>query len=175
MDVNQVNRVVLHDGFKTEIDGKTVPYTLIKLRPATVAMDMRAIELSERLVNVGGVLTLKMSEEMYRIAMTMQRIESIECTDANVKAIDDKLIDLKFLSKLHPMDLARIEQQILIFDLYESYRFGNISQAQFEAALCGDAEPETAAPQPAGEGETDAGALAQTAPSPVPVVTRLDQ
>ena len=174
MDVNQVNRVILKDGFKTEIDGKTVPYTVVKLRPATVAMDMRAIELSERLVNVGGVLTLKMSEEMYRIAMTMQRIERVECSDAHIAPIGAELIDLNMISKLHPMDLARIEQQILIYDLYESYRFGNISQAQFEAALCGDAEPEPAAPQPAGEGQENTGALAQTAPSPVPVVTRLD-
>lgn len=174
MDVNQVNRVVLHDGYQTEIDGKIIPYTIVKLRPPTVAMDMTAIELSERLVNIGGVATLKMSEEMYRNAMNMLRIERLECTDPNIPPIGHALLNLQMMGKLHPMDLARIEQQILIYDLYESYRFGNISQVQFEAALRGDDPQEIAAPQPTGEGQENAGVLAQTAPSPVPVVTRLD-
>ena len=174
MDANQVNQVVLHDGFKTEIEGKTVPYTIVKIRPATVALDMRAVELSERLVSIGGVPTLKMSEEMYRSAMTMLRIERIECSDPNIKPIDHTLIDLQMMSKLHVLDMARIEQQILIYDLFEAYRFGNITQAQFDEALRGDAPQDTSAPQPTGEGQEDTGALAQNAPSPVPVVTRLD-
>ena len=146
-------RIELHDGFSTTIDGKSVPYKIVILRPQTVAMDMQAIELAERLVMVNGVSTLKMSEEAYRIAMTMLRIERFECTDASIPPYQTHDINMQMVGRLHPYDLVKIEQQVFLFDMVESLRFGNITQAQFDAAFSNDKAMPKAdqAPQHAGE------------------------
>lgn len=169
--------VTLQDGIKTEIDGKEVPYTRVILRPATVAMDMQAIELSERLVMIGGVPTLKMSEEIYRIAMTMLRIERFECVDSNIQPIDHSLIDMRLMGRLHPYDMSRIEQGILLHDMSESLRYGNITQAQFDDVFAKDkpAKDTDQAPQPKGESGEAAAELAANAGAPRPTVTRLDK
>ena len=169
--------VILQYGLKTEIDGKEVPYTRVILRPATVAMDMQAIELSERLVMIGGIPTLKMSEEIYRIAMTMLRIERLECTDSNVNPIDHTLIDMRLMGKLHPYDMSRIEQGILLHDMTESLRYGNITQAQFDAVFAKDqpAKDTDKAPQPEGESGEAVAELAANPRAPRPTVTRLDK
>jgi hypothetical protein len=143
--------VDLHDGLITTINDKPVPYKRVILRPATIAMDMRAIELSERLVKIDGIPTLKMSEEVYRVAMTMLRIERFECSDATMSPIGHDLIDMSTISRLHPFDMARIEQGILLLDMTESLRFGNITQSQFDAVFKNTEPSQDNAPQHEGE------------------------
>lgn len=148
-------RVQLHDGISTSIGDKAIPYTIVILRPQTVAMDQRAIELAERLIMVNGIPTLKMSEESYRIAMTMLRIERFECTDPSMLPIKSHDIDFNMIGRLHPYDLVRIEQQVFLYDMVESLRFGNITQAAFDD-LFNNAKPkkdtkETQPPQPESE------------------------
>ena len=172
ISATDLNQVKLHDGIITEIDGKPIPYTRVILRPATIAMDMRAIELSERLVMLNDVPTLKMSEEIYRIAMTMLRIDRIECTDSNIKPIGHELIDMRLMGRLHPYDMVRIEQAILLFDLSESLRYGNITQQQFDDVFAKkDKKP---APQPSGESGEGNTPLASSPAATRPAVTRLD-
>lgn len=165
--------VELHDGYITRIGDKDVPYKRVILRPQTVAMDAKAIELSERLIMINGMPTLKMSEEIYRIAMTMLRIERFECTDGNLDPIGHALIDLEMIGRLHPYDLIKIEQQVLVFDMVESLRFGNITQAQFDAMFNNTAPKEATAPQHEGE-ETGAGEMGQKPRRPRPIAGRLD-
>lgn len=166
--------VELHDGIVTTINDKSVPYKRVILRPATVAMDMQAIELSERVVMISNVPTLKMSEEVYRIAMTMLRIERFECTDASMSPIGHELIDMNTIGRLHPLDMAKIEQGILLFDMTESLRFGNITQAQFDAVFNNTAKPQQDnTPQHAGEAR-GADQVAKKPRRARPVAGRLD-
>lgn len=159
--------VDLHDGLITTQGDKPIPYKRIILRSPTVDMDMRAIELSERLVMVNNLPTLKMSEEAYRIAMTMLRIERFECS--GMSPIGHELIDLGMIGRLHTYDMAKIEHGILLYDMVESLRYGNITQAQFDAAF-NNSEPQT--PQPEGEAR-DAESVAEKPRRTRPVAGRI--
>ncbi|AXF86397.1 hypothetical protein DTO96_102151 [Ephemeroptericola cinctiostellae] len=169
---SDIGTAILADGYKTDIDGKQVPYTIVKLRPATVGMDLDAIRLAERVVYINGKPALMLSDAVYRIAITMLRIDRLECTDSNVKAIGHSLMDMDMMARLTPHDLNIVEERIALYDLAEQVRYGNISQADFDAIFnpsTADAAKQTT-PQPTGE----TGAMDEPSDQPRPFAGRLD-
>lgn len=165
--------VELHDGLKTEIDGKPIPYTRVVLRAPCQSFDLQAVQAAERLVMVNGAPQLKMSEEVYRTVMTMLRIDRFECTDANMAPIRAHEIDLNLIGRLHPFDVAKIEQGVLLYDMVEAVRFGNITQQAFDDLY----NPKSTEPQPPQhEGEAREGVQETERPrGSRPPVGRLDQ
>lgn len=149
-----LNTVTLVDGYVTHNENNNpIVYKSVVLRPATVAMDIRAIELAERIVHLNGKSTLMMSDSMYALAMTMQRIERFKCSGA--EDIDHTLVDMSTIGKLSPHDVGLIEAQVFVMDLAEQVRYGKITQVQFDTLMAGessDDEPtDSAPPQPTGE------------------------
>lgn len=180
MDIKVDNKVVdpklvtLHDGYVTKINEKEVPYKRVILRPPCLGFDEQAIILAERLIMISGVPTLKMSEEIHKIAMTMLRIERFECTDSNIDPIDSTLIDLTMMRKIHPLDFIKIEMGVVLFDMVEALRFGNITQKQFDDFYNPTVPNEPNTPQLEGEtGGTEK--LVQKPHRARPIVSRLDK
>ena len=172
MSTKNLNTVTLIDGLPTTLGADTVYYKTVILRPATVAMDLRAVELSERIVYIEGKPKLLLSDEMYRVAMTMLRIERFVADGSGLGDIDHPLIDLKMMGRLSPQDLEKIEQQTALMDLAAQVRYGNITQEEFDDFF--NATPNTqkkeSAPQPTGE----AGDVDEHADQSRPAVGRLD-
>lgn len=171
------SRVTLVDGIKTMIGDKEVPYTIAKLRPPSMDLDWRAINMAERVMMYNGIPTLMMSQEQYTIAMNMLRIERFECVDPSIPPIAAADIELDMFRRLHPLDNAKIEQGILLYDMAEAVRYGNITQAQFDAHFNpkpNDVKDAPPAPQPEGEA-ADVAQAVPAARAPRPVAGRLDR
>ena len=167
--LQNLNQVDLLDGLSTRLGDDEVRYRKVKLRPATVAMDLEAVRIAERVVRFEGKPMLLLSDAVYRIAMTMQRIERF-CTSAGLDDIDSSLIDLNTMGRLTPHDLERIEQQILLMDLAENVRYGNLSTDEFDAIINGTHPQSRKTPQPTGEPDQ----LDERAGESRPAIGRLD-
>ena len=171
MSTKNLNTVTLIDGLPTTLGADTVYYKTVILRPATVAMDLRAVELSERIVYIEGKPKLLLSDAMYHVALTMLRIERFTAEGSGLGDIDHSLIDLNTIARLNPRDFDRIETSIMLMDLAEAVRYGNITQEAFDATIETSTQPnKTAAPQPAGE----AGDVDEHTDQSRPAVGRLD-
>lgn len=160
-------RLEIADGLPVESEGKTLRYRVVRLRETGVAHERRAVQQAERVMMVGGTPRLLVSDADFRYALTVQHIEAFECDG---QRIPDALIDLALAGKLSAHDFGRIEQRVFLINLAAEVRYGNISQADFDAVVAGKAAPSGApqSPQPVGQA-ADVGARA-AADEPGPAV-----
>ncbi len=146
---DELHKVTLVDGLPVERDGQVIRYRIVHLRETTVADERAALRMAERVVMVGGQPKLLVSDEDFRFALTMRHVAAFECDG---QRIDQVLIDLALFSKLSSHDLGLIEQKVMLLTLASQVRYGNISQADFEAIASGNlpgaAQP---TPQPVGQ------------------------
>lgn len=162
MNNQDIHIVHLVDGLKSVIGTQEVRYKVVKLREISVADEYAALQLAERVVQVNGATKLVVSDELYRIALTMRHIEAFQC--AGLQDIQLGLLTLEMLGRLSPHDLHRIEERVMLVDLGAQLRHGLITQEQFDAMIKGDKED----PAPRSEGQAaavgDAGAPAESGP-----------
>jgi phage FluMu protein gp41 len=151
--------LTLTDGLRTTRDGRELRYRVAHLRETNVGDERLAQRLAERVVLVNGVHKLLVSEADFRHALTMRHIEALECDS---QRISQEAIDLGMLDKLSSHDLELIEKRIFLIELAAEVRYGNLSQADFEAIAAGQQKPPQQAPQPVGQ----AAGLGSTADQP---------
>lgn len=149
--IDDLFKLTLVDGLKLEASGKAIVYKVITLRETNVADERRAEALSERAVNVGGSWKLLVSESNFKHSLNMLHVDSFHCDDV---VIPRALIDLAMYDRLSSHDLELIEQRIFLITLAAEVRYGNMSQADFDAAMAGTARPVAQAPQPEGQTPT---------------------
>ncbi|WP_047785776.1 hypothetical protein [Variovorax paradoxus] len=138
--------LTLFDGLPVEKDGKTIRYRAVRLRETTVAHEREAVLQAERIVTVGGVPKLLVSESEFAHALTIKHIEHFECDGIKIPSA---IIDSTVVGKLSEHDFGLIEQRVYLIELAAQVRYGVINREQFDA-LSGGAQP-AAAPQPVGQ------------------------
>ena len=146
--IDDLFKLTLADGLPAEVGGKTIRYQVITLRETNVADERRAEALSERAINVNGGWKLLVSESNFKHALNMMHIAAFHCDELT---IPQPLIDLALYDKLSSRDLELIEQRIFLLTLASEVRYGNMTQADFEAITAGLAPPKAAPPQPSGQ------------------------
>ena len=148
--IDNLQTLTLTDGLPVEREGKTIRYSRVHLRETTVADERAAQRLAERVMMVGGVPKLMVSEADFRYALTMRHIEAFECDG---QRIGQHIIDLELLGKLSSHDLGLIEQRVFLITVAAEVRYGNMSQADFDAVMAGQAPKAApaATPQPVGQ------------------------
>lgn len=144
----------LVDGLPTTLDGRELRYRTVRLRETNVADERQAQRLSERVVMVGGVPKLMASDADFRFALTMLHVDAFEA-DGLLPRLGRELIDAALMGKLSSHDLGLIEQRVFLIELAAEVRYGNMSQADFDAIVAGQhkgpALPQ--APQPVGQAD----------------------
>lgn len=167
--------LVLADGLKLTADGKDIFYRRVTLRETNVADERKAEALSERAIQAGGSWKLLVSESNFKHALNMLHLESFHCDG---DTIPRALIDLALYDKLSSRDLELIEERIFLLTLAAEVRYGNMSQADFEATVAGlkpkavaSASPQSLG-QAAGVGAVDA--QPESGPSMLADFTRPD-
>lgn len=164
-NIDDLFRLELVDGLPVESQGKTILYKVATLRETGVAHERAAVKAAERVMMVGGVPKLLVSDSDFRFALTAQHIESFHCDGSTIPAA---LIDLATVGKLSTHDFGLIEQRVFLITLAAEVRYGNISQAEFDAILSGGATGRAdASPQPVGQaaGVGAAAAASESGPS----------
>lgn len=147
--IDDLFRLTLADGLPADVGGKTIRYQVITLRETNVADERRAEALSERAINVNGGWKLLVSESNFKHSLNMMHIAAFHCDEL---VIPQALIDLALYDKLSSRDLELIEQRIFLLTLASEVRYGNMTQADFEAITAGLAPVKAAAsPQPPGQ------------------------
>lgn len=160
--IDNLFNLLLVDGLPVQREGKTIRYRVVHLRETTVADERMANRLAERVMVVGGAPKLMTSESDFRYALTMRHIEAFECEG---QRIGQAVIDLDLLGKLSSHDLGLIEGRVFLITMAAEVRYGNLSEAEFNAVLAGQQVPAgPAAPQPVGQ----AAELGQADPEPQP-------
>lgn len=154
-------RLVLADGLPATSGDRELRYRVVHLRETNVADERAAQRQAERVVPVGGQPRLVVSDADFRFAMTVRHIAAFECDG---QRIDQALIDLDMVGRLSSHDLGLIEARIFLIELAAEVRYGNLSEADFNAILAGTKAAPTAAPQPVGQ----AAGLGQVGPEPEP-------
>lgn len=148
-NIDDLFRLELVDGLPVESQGMTIRYKVVRLRETGVAAERAAVKAAERVMMVGGVPKLLVSDSDFRFALTAQHIESFHC-DGNT--IPDALIDLATVGKLSTHDFGLIERRVFLITLAAEVRYGNIGQAEFDVILAGGATDRAdASPQPVGQ------------------------
>lgn len=156
--------LTLLDGLPAKLGDKEIRYKIVKLRETSVADERKAEREAERCVQVNGAWRLVVSDSTFKHVLNMLHIESMSCDDT---VISGSLIDLDLYDRLSSRDLARIEERIFLVTLAAEVRYGNMTQAEFEA-ICNGLAPDTGpqTPQPSGQA-SDMGAPAdQSGPGP---------
>lgn len=166
-------KLTLADGLPVEREGKTIRYRVVHLRETTVADERIAQRLAERVMTVGGAPKLLVSEADFRYALTMRHVDAFECDG---QRIDQPVIDLDLFGKLSSHDLGLIESRVFLITMAAEVRYGNLSEADFNALMAGEQLPASLggtmggvlggaqAPQPTGQ----AAELGQVDPVPEP-------
>lgn len=146
--IDDLYTLQLVDGLATMSEGKTLRYMVVKLRETGVADERAATRLAERVVMVGGVPKLLVSEADFRFALTLRHIEAFVCDGTR---IPQALIDMDLLGKLSSHDLGLIEKRVFLITLAAEVRYGLLSPAEFDLILAGGGKAEVAPPQPVGQ------------------------
>ena len=166
----ELHTLTLADGLPVQTDGRTIRYRTVHLRETSVADERAAQRSAERVMMVGGVAKLLVSETDFRYALTMRHIECFECDG---QRIPQAAIDLELIGKLSSHDLGLIEQRVFLITLAAEVRYGNLTQAQFDEVMAGGdlagkgaqalASP---TPQPLGQAADVGAAAAASEPGP---------
>ena len=151
--IDDLFKLTLADGLPADIAGKEIRYRLVTLRDTNVADERRAEALSERAINVNGGWKLLVSESNFKHALNMLHIAAFHCDEL---VIPQPLIDLALYDKLSSRDLELIEQRIFLLTLASEVRYGNMTQADFEAITAGLTAPRAVPPSPQPPGQTAA-------------------
>ncbi|MBK1613372.1 hypothetical protein CKO44_07800 [Rubrivivax gelatinosus] len=157
--------LTLVDGLPASVEGREIRYRVVKLRETNVADERAAQRLAERLMTIGGVPRLVVSDADFQLAMTMRHIEAFVCDG---QRIHQASIDLDMIGRLSSHDLGLIEQRVFLINLAAEVRYGNIDQAEFDKIVAGGAAAGgAAAPQPGGQapGMGASAALAEPGPA----------
>ena len=148
--IDDLFKLTLADGLPAHVGGKEIRYRLVTLRETNVADERRAEALSERAINVNGAWKLLVSESNFKHALNMTHIAAFHFDDLT---IPQPLIDLALYDKLSSRDLELIEQRIFLLTLASEVRYGNITQADFEAITAGLAPVKAVAAPPQQPGQ----------------------
>lgn len=146
--IDDLFELLLVDGLPVEVDGKTIRYRMVRLRETSVANERKAEEQAERIVMFNGAPRLVVSEAEFAFAMTVQHIEAFRCDGVTIPAT---AIDRALVGKLSTHDLGLIEKRVFLITLAAEVRYGNISEAEFNAYVSGTAPAAPASPQPEGQ------------------------
>jgi len=147
--IDDIFSLTLVDGLPVTQGGATIRYKTVRLRETGVAHERAAIKQAERVMLVGGVPKLMVSDSDFRFAMTAQHIESFHC-DGSV--IPSAVIDLGTVGKLSTHDFGLIEQRVVLITLVAEVRYGNISLEDFDKLMAGGAMADAMqTPQPVGQ------------------------
>lgn len=146
--IDDLFELTLVDGLPVEVDSKTIRYRSVRLRETGVAHEREAERQAERIVTINGVPRLLVSDAEFAFAMTVQHIEAFRCDGVTIPAA---AIDRTIVGKLSTHDLGLIEKRVFLITLAAEVRYGNISQAEFDAYVSGNAPAATASPQPEGQ------------------------
>jgi phage FluMu protein gp41 len=164
--INDLYALILVDGLPTESGGKILRYRTVRLRETNVADERIAARLAERVVMVGGVHKLLVSDAEFRYAMTMRHCEKFVCDQS---ALPLALMDLELFGKLSPHDLQLIEERVVLITLAAQVRYGVISQAEFDLYAAGQevpGKPDQQSPQRVGQAANMGEHLAVSQPGP---------
>ena len=160
--IDDLFKLTLPDGLKTESGGKEVRYKVVTLRETSVADERKAERESERAVNVNGAWKLLVSESNFKHVLNMLHIEEFKCDDLTIPRA---MIDIEIYDRLSPRDLEKLEERIFLITLSSEVRYGNMTEAEFEAIVSGLAPPAgVRSPQPSGQA-ADLGAPADQSES----------
>jgi phage FluMu protein gp41 len=140
--IDDLFNLTLVDGLPVETGGKTIRYRIVKLRETGVADERLAQRAAERVVLVGGVHKLLVSDADFRFALTARHIEAFVCDG---QTIPQAVIDMDVVGKLSTHDFGLIEQRVFLLTLAAEVRYGNMSQADFERIAAGNAPAQTPA------------------------------
>lgn len=144
-------KLTLVDGIRLTAEGREIRYTQVTLRETNVADERAATRLAERVVTMGGLPKLLVSDADFRYALTMRHIAKLAADSATV--LDGALLDLDLFGRLSSHDLGLIEQRVFLISMAAEVRYGAMSQADFDALLRGERAGTTGAtaPQPVGQ------------------------
>ncbi len=155
-------RLTLVDGLPTRVDGKSVVYKQVILRETTVADEIKANALAEKLVMYQGKPVLAVNEDTYTLAMTMLSCERFVC--APYDDIDQTVMSLDLFGKLSRPDLAMIEERVSLVELSAQVRHGLLSEQEFAQLFNGTTSDKPPTKQPEGQAAAVAEADGSTGP-----------
>jgi len=148
--IDDLYTLTLVDGLPTESQGKTLKYRVVKLRETNVADERIAQRQAERVVLVGGVHKLLVSDADFQFGMTVRHIEAFICDG---QKIPQPMIDLELVGKLSSHDLGLIEQRVFLISLAAEVRYGNITPEEFDRIVSGGAPTQAVQTSPQREGQ----------------------
>ena len=90
MNNQDIHVVHLVDGLSSVVCTQEVRYKVVKLREISVSDEYAALQLAERVVQVNGATKLVVSDELYRIALTMRLTDSAPVAGAKVEQRPDR-------------------------------------------------------------------------------------
>lgn len=149
--IDDLFKLILVDGLTLTTGDKPIVYKQITLRETNVADERKAEALSERAMNIGGSWKLLVSESNFKHALNMLHVDSFVCDGVTIPR---GMIDLALYDRLSSHDLELIEQRIFLITLAAEVRYGNMTEADFDAAMAGTAQPVAQPPQPTGQTPT---------------------
>lgn len=141
--------LTLTDGLPGHLDSRPVRYRQVRLRETTVADERWATQAAERVMWVGSEPKLLVSDDTFKAALTARHIAAFCCP--GLADVPGDVIDLELIGKLSPHDWGLIEQRVFLVEMAAELRYGNMSQAEFDALLKGGQPAGAAAPQPVGQ------------------------
>lgn len=144
----------LTDGLPVTQEGKPVRYKTVRLRETTVVHELKAHELSEKLMQLPrGEWQLVSNAEVFTTVMTMLACECF--IEAGLETIDEHVLDLALFGKLSRHDLTAIEERVALIELASQLRHGLITEREFIAVQQQVLTP-GAVPEKRPEGEAEA-------------------
>lgn len=139
----------LVDGLPSRVGEKKVAYRTVKLRETNVGDELAAVQLAERVVTLNGKPTLLMSDEVYRVALTMRHIERF--VTAGLDDIGQDILTIEMMGRLSKHDFDLIEERCLMIGLAAQVRYGGLSQTDFDKIMAGKKNDSA----PRSEGQSD--------------------
>lgn len=164
MKKEEIYTLQLVDGLKSNVGGKDVFYKSVKLRETTVDDELIAVELAERVVYLNGKPTLLLSDDIYRVALTMRHVEKF--TASGIDDIGQDVLNLDMFRRLSKFDMQRIEERCLLVGLAAQVRYGLIKAEDFDRMLAGDDAEQSSLPRSEGQAEELGGAGDEHQPGP---------
>jgi phage FluMu protein gp41 len=147
--IDDIYSLTLADGLPVESGGKTLRYKKVRMRETNVADERAAARMAERVMVIGGVPKLLVSEAEFRYALTMLHVESFECDGV---VLHRALLNLDIFSKLSTHDLQQIEERVVLVTLAAQVRYGTLTQKEFEDFVLGrHTTGVKTSPQPVGQ------------------------
>ena len=165
--------LTLVDGLKAQTASGIIKYMTVHLRETGVADERLAQRQAERVMLVGGVHKLLVSDADFQFGMTVRHIDAFECDG---QKIPQPMIDMDLVGRLSSHDLGLIEQRVFLIALAAEVRYGNIEQAEFDRIMAGGSPAATPSPQRPGQ-TADVGqapAQSQSGPALLADFTRVD-